>query len=118
SIPAKCAESERLDSPPASFMRVVHSRKPHFKRSSAEPEPVLARRRNHCDLLVTQCCVEIKMTNSLQNRLLQKPFLDPHECRVIVLHSDHHGGLKDDPVPDSLRHRPQPDAQAADDHQK
>src|SRR5258708_40210593 len=58
------------------------------------------------------------MAYSLEKLLFQKPLLEPCECRVIIFHGDHNGGLAHDPVPEPFRHGPQPDAHAADDHEQ
>ena len=112
------SERERLDSPASPFARVFGAREPNLKRPSAVPEPMFSWRWNHGDPLIAKRRVQIKPPNSFEKLLLQKPFLHPYECRIIILHRDHHGGLTDDPMPEAFWHSPQPDTHPADDHQQ
>src|SRR5580693_1858730 len=92
-------DSTRL---PAPFVGVLSARKPHFERPAAIPQPMLARGWDHGNPLVAHCCIEIHAADSLQKSLFKKPLLHPRERRIIVLHSDYHGGLAHDPLPDTF----------------
>ncbi len=117
-IPPNSSERERLNSPAAPFARVCQCERTTPQRSAAIPEPVFSGRWNHGDPLIAQRRIQIHVPNSFQKLLLQKPFLYPNECGVIILHRDHHGGLADDPVPDAFWHCPQPYAQPTNDHEQ
>ena len=111
------AERQGFYAPGNTLMRVFRARKPNFERPASLPEPVLAGRRDHGYALIAYGRVQVEIPDSREKLLLQKPFLDPYECRVVVSDCDDHRGLAHDPVPNGLRYTSQPDAYATDDHQ-
>jgi len=58
-----------------------------------------ARSRNKSNSLRAQRRIQINATHPLEKLLLQKPFFDPDERRVVVLHGNHHACLTYDPIP-------------------
>lgn len=118
SIPAECPKRQRFHSPASPFARVFCTREPHLKGPPVKPKPVLARRRNHRDPFVTQRRIQIQVTNALEELLLQKPFLHPGECGIIIFYCDHHGALAHKPEPKRCGYGPQPYAYTANDHEQ
>src|SRR6266850_3298274 len=96
SIPPNGAKGERFGSPRDSFMCTLGPREPHLKRTAVIPEPMKARSWNHRDPFIAHRGVQVQMSYPLQELLLQKPFLHPHECGVVIIHRDHHGGVVHD----------------------
>src|SRR5437762_3470770 len=97
-VPSHCTKSERLEasSDLAAFLR---SRKPNLEWTSLIQEPVLARRGNQGDTLVADRCIQIQIPDSLHEFLLQKPFLYPLECHVVIGDRDGHCRLGDEQIP-------------------
>src|ERR1700704_1378474 len=111
-------ERQRLRPAPRRTFRVLVPVEVNQERPSSMPKPMRPRRRNESNSFIADSRVQINSSNSLQEMLLQKPFLHPEERSVIVVHGDHHGRLTDQPFPQSLRDRAQIHAQTADDHEQ
>jgi len=111
-------ECERFDSSCRPLACLLAAREPYLEWSAAVPKPVHAWSRNQRDALVPHGCVQVHATDLLKEFLFQKPFLHPYKCGIVVLDSDHHGGLFDDPVPDVLWNSPQINTQSTDDHEQ
>src|SRR5579872_4850642 len=110
------AECQRLHASRNTLVRVLGAREPYLERPASVPEPMLPRRRNHRYALVAYGRVQVEVPDSRQKLLLQKPFFDPHERRIVISDCDDHRRLAHDPVPDGFRHTSQPDAYATDNH--
>ena len=102
-VPADGSKRKRLNTSHAPALRFLASKKPHAERPARMPKPMPPRSGNQRQFLAAQSRIEIDAANSLQEFLLQEPFLYPHECQVIVFHRDHHHCLVDEPRPKPKR---------------
>ena len=117
-LPSDRPEGQRFQASASPLPRVLSPREVHQERPSAIPEPMNPRRRNQRDTFVAHRRIQIDSADSLQKLLLQKPFLHPGECRIVVFHGDHQSALLHQPVPKFLGNSPQVNAYSADDHQQ
>src|SRR5271169_939053 len=108
--PPHRSEGQRFEASRGALPRVLAARKPNLKRPPSIPEPVKAWRGNERNPFRAQRCIQIDAPHSLEKLLIKKPFLDPYEGSIVVLHGDHHGGLLHEPFPRFERYSSQPNA--------
>jgi hypothetical protein len=77
-----------------------------------------SRRGNKRRLLPAQSGVEIDAANPPQELLLQKPLLNPGKRSFLIIHSDRHRGLLNQPEPEFQGQLAQENADRADNHQQ